>query len=275
MSKKAAKKPAPTPAPTPATDEDLAEALVPAPVAPAEVGPHRPAAPRGLEEVETEDMVIPRFSIVQPSSDEGTAGHFRDNISGDEYEDLVGVVPLRFRKGRVYFLKPDDGGGLACASDDRITPAERIEKPVQDKCAGCPKAQWATGEGGKRIKPDCSETWSLLMAHEGVPYFITFKSAAMKATKRLLTLLKLQAQKQRVDLCGFEFDIRLELHKFDTGKAYLPVFEKVRRVAASEYANYQSIYDAFAHAQPVVEDEEPGKPTAVGFDFGDNADDDE
>jgi hypothetical protein len=222
--------------------------------------------PRGLEDVDQEDLVIPRFSIVQPMSEEGTPGHFRDNIGGAESEDLVGLVPLKWRKGRVYF----DDDGLRCASDDRITPADRIEEPVADRCAGCPSGQWRS-DGGKRVKPDCSETWSLLCAHEGVPYFITFKSAAMKATKRLLTQLKLQAQKHRRDLCGFQFDVRLVLEKFDVGKAYLPVFENLRLVDKDDYANYQMLYDAFGHHEPAFE-EEAEKPAgdATDFDFGEN-----
>jgi hypothetical protein len=225
--------------------------------------------PRGLEDVDQEDLVIPRFNIVQPMSEEGTPGHFRDNISGEEYEVLEGLVPLKWSKGRVYFLSQDEGGGLACASDDRISPAERIEEPISDRCAGCPKAVWRT-ENGKRIKPDCSETWSLLSAYDNVPYFITFKSAAMKATKRLLTQLKLQAQKQRRDLCGFQFDVRLQLEKFDVGKAYLPVFENLRLVDAGEYSNYQTLYDAFGHADPVFDDDEPKAATGTDFDFGEN-----
>lgn len=252
------------PAPAPAPDPEPAPSAPPAAPAAAML-PAKPTAraPRGLEDVAPEDLVVPRFRIVQPTSDEGTAGNFRDVISGEEYESLEGVVPLRFTKGRVYFLRPEEGGGLACASDDRIVPAERIEKPVQARCAGCPRAKWSSGEGGKRIKPDCSETWTLLMAVDAVPYFITFKSAAMSATKKLLTQLTLRAKKQRLDVCGFQFDMRLELHKFDMGKAYLPVFENVCEVAEPEYQAYQSLYDAFAHIQPTFDDEHPGEEVAA------------
>jgi hypothetical protein len=251
--------------PAKSKDSDQLPAPVPEPAPPA-VMTHQP---RGLEDVDQEDLIIPRLSIVQPSSQEGNPGHFRDNISGDEHEFLEGLVPLKWRKGRVYFGKDD--AGLLCASDDRVAPAERIEEPKAERCAGCPHAQWATGEGGKRIKPDCSETWSLLAAYEGVPYFISFKSAAMKATKRLLTQLKLQAQKQRRDLCGFQFDVRLEVEKFDLGKAYLPVFEKLRLVPAAEYADYQTLYDAFGSTEHGFEDEAP-KPAGTdgNFDFGEN-----
>jgi len=234
--------------------------------------------PRGLEDVEREDMVIPRFAIVQPSThEEGTHGTIRDAISGEEHATLENVVLLKLRKGRVWFAGEDDPGeGVLCASDDRVKPAARIEKPVQESCAGCPMAQWRV-IAGKRKHPKCQETYTLLIAADGMPYFITFKSAAMKDVKKLLTQLRLKAGKERVDAFAFCFTISTELEKFSLGQAYMPRFSNIKRVSADDYALYGALYEAFAEQEPTFDDKPPEADAAAeansqgDFPFGENA----
>lgn len=287
-SKSAKSKSAPPPEPAaaappiPTGDDDLQVA------APGAGGNHelsRPevAPPRGLEEVDREDMVIPRFNIVQPGSEvvlneTGTAGRFRDAISGEEYEQLDEIVLLKVRKGRVFFAGDEDPEeGVVCASDDRVLPAARIERPVQDACAGCPMSEWRQ-IGNKRKHPKCQETYTLLIAHEGMPYFITLKSSAIKDVKKLLTQLRLKAGKERLDAFAYSFDVGLEMVKFDQGGAYMPRFVNVKRVSDDDYELYGAMFESFAHQAPTFDDapDEAGGGDAGGagaqgdFPFGEN-----
>lgn len=264
----------PLPAPdvsnqVPATAPNPRDAQLPA------AQPELEPAPRGLEEIGREDMVIPRFSIVQPTSENGTAGNIRDQVSGDEFEALEYVVLLKVRKGRVYFAEPDAGGGVLCASDDRIAPAKRIEHPVQAACAGCPMAAWST-VGGKRKHPKCQETYTFLLAVDGLPYFMTFKSGAIKDVKKLLTQLTLRCRKERLDVFGYQFGITTEEVKFDVGKAYMPRFTDLAKVSKADYELYSELFDAFANQEPTFDDA-PAEAVADGgdaqgdFPFGENA----
>lgn len=240
--------PDPTPAPAPPA---IAEPT-PKPQLPV-AQPETEAPPRGLEEVDQSDMVIPRFGIVQPTSEHGKAGMIRDQVSGEEHKALEGVVLLKVRKGRVYFADPEDGGELVCASDDRIYPAERIDQPVSESCAGCPSSEWKD-TSGRRTPPDCGETYTFLLAHDGMPYFMTYKSGAIKDVKKLLTQLSLKCRKEKLDVFGFQFTIGTAEVKFDVGKAFMPRFTLLKKVSKADYELYGALFDSFAHQEPVFDD---------------------
>lgn len=239
----------------------------------------QPFVPRGLEDVGREDIVIPRLSIVQPTSKVGTPGHFRDVVAGEDVKRLEGLVPLKWRKGRVFFEKPEDKEPC-CASDDRVRPAKRIEHPVRDVCAGCPASGW-TEENGKRKHPKCQETYTLLCVWRGSPYFLTFKSSAIGPVKRLLTQLSLTAARLRKDAFAFRFDVGLEEQVFTVGKAFVPKFENLKPIAdAAEVETYASIFDTYATVAPSFDPpaeageadaDVPAPPAAAGttpsFDF--------
>lgn len=268
-------KTAPTPAQAPPAPAQAAQvpapAAAPAPPAPLPK-PALPAVPvfvpKGLEDVSREDIIIPRIQITQPMSKHGKAGHYYDVVADENVAKLEGVVPLKWRKGRVFFEKPEDKEPR-CASDDRRRPADRIETPIRPECAGCPMSLW-TDEAGKRKHPKCQETYTLLMVWKGGPYFVTFKSSAIAAVKRLLTQLTLQASRLRKDVFAFTFDMALEERAFEVGKAFLPKFENLRQVTDAEAATYASIFDTYATVAPTFDPpaESPtpydGEPEAAG-----------
>lgn len=269
---KKSKKPAAEP-------EAAAPAVVNEPKAqpPAAPQPAPEPAPLGLEVIDREDMVIPRFSVLQaqPAQKMGVKpGGFLDKLSDEIHETLPGVVLLRVTKGRVYFAEMEDGGGVICASDDRQVPASRIAEPVQAGCAGCPRAQWHR-EGGHNEPPDCAETFTFLVAYDGMPYFITFKSGAIKSVKKLLTQLTLKARKEKRPAFGYEFDLKTELVEYSGGTtAFQPVFSGLKANSKDDLELYTAMYEAFAHAQPTFDDEPQGGGGDGGaqedFPFGDN-----
>ncbi|MGH9369183.1 MAG: hypothetical protein ACRD3M_16095 [Thermoanaerobaculia bacterium] len=278
---KTAPAPATTPPQAPAQGTLLPPVMAPVPVAPITpvvpakvartpavpaVPPRKAFIPRGLEEIGREDIIIPRLTIVQPTSKVGKPGTFHDVVSGEGFPRLDGVVPIKWRKGRVFFSKPEDQEPT-CASDDRVRPSARIDAPVKPECAGCPMSAWYTDEQGRRKHPKCQETYTLMLAFNAAPYFLTLKSSAMRNVKRILTQLKLQAQRQRRDIFGFAFDIALDDVAFTIGKAFVPRFEKLRPVPDAEYASYASIFDLYANVAPVYDPPAEGGSGAGDFDL--------
>lgn len=274
--KRASKKKAKDPADNPPVPLTAAQQVVNPDDAmvPGQTPPAADPGPKGLEEVDRTDMVIPRFSIVQPMSDgsETSMGMIRDAISGEDFEGLEGVVLLKVRKGRIYFAKDDDDAeGLICASDDRVFPAKRIESPVSTSCAGCPSSEWVT-VNGRRKPPACGEDYTFLLTHDGMPYFMSFKSAAIKDVKKLLTQLTLKCRKERLDSFAFQFDVGTEKVKYDTGFAYQPRFANLKKVSKADLELYAAMYEEFAHQEPtVIEDTAAPEPEDSDFAFGKNA----
>jgi hypothetical protein len=256
----------PIAAPTPVTAERVAAAFggavvphvgaqLPAavPAAPPAARPHAPAAlaasVEGLEEITSADLIIPRFSVVQPTSKIGKhPGHFRDSISEVEIPELKNVLLLKVRKGRVWF-KSAESKDADCASDDMMVPSTRIATPVSKECAGCPQAKWSENKDFKR----CHETYTLLILHDGMPYFLTFKSAAIKHVKKLLTQLALRGAKEKRAAYAYKFDVTLQMEEFDVGKAYMPRFERLAVTTTDEFVAAKALFTQFASARPTFD----------------------
>ena len=80
---------------------------------------------RGLEEVGSDEMVLPRLTLTQgttPQRQEANVsfipnlkeGDFFNSLTKQIYGRRVVVMPLLFRKSRIYFKDINEGGGLIC-----------------------------------------------------------------------------------------------------------------------------------------------------------------
>lgn len=84
----------------------------------------------GLESLGPEDLIIPRLTLVQPTSqiDGVEAGKFFMNISSEQFDE-VQVVFLKVTKGRVYFAEDANERKPLCGSPDRIKPSNGFGQP--------------------------------------------------------------------------------------------------------------------------------------------------
>src|SRR4051812_5450024 len=89
--------------------------------------PTRPTKGAGMESLGPEDLIIPRLTLVQPTSQiEGAeAGKFYMNLTGEQFDE-VQVVFLKVIKGRVYFVEDANERKPLCGSPDRIKPSYRF-----------------------------------------------------------------------------------------------------------------------------------------------------
>lgn len=177
-------------------------------------------APEGLEDFDMqEDGAIPRIGIVQPTSKvAGTHGYFREVLSGLEHESLA-IRILKFSKGRVMF-SDDMGEPPLCRSNDNVRPDVRVENPPADLCARCPNSRFSS-DG---TPPACNKTFNLLaLDDDGMPFWISFKSSALKPTKELLSTLNLHLRKKKLNLRDAMVTITTKRME-GKGVYYVPVF---------------------------------------------------
>jgi hypothetical protein len=201
----------------------------------------------GIEGFDESDLVIPRMRIAQPTNTQGwEPGKFVESLSEEAFPELTGVVALKIQKTRVFFESPGDERPR-CASDDNVRPSPppRVEDPISEACADCPKSKWTEDEFHARQKPDCSEQYAFLIAHEGMPYFVTFHGAALTATKKLITALVLRGKQKKLPIWGFSFDIGLKDVKFAQGHAYMPVFRNIQPVKKDEVEGYGEMHTSY------------------------------
>jgi len=151
----------------------------------------------GMPGFGSEDMVVPRMKIQQPTSGgDGTPGHFVDNLSGESVKSINATI-LRVSKGRVYWLEGEDEP--VCKSDDNMVPSKRIDSPRCDACCEvvrgrhepvCKFAKWSK-EDGRNIKPPCTETWTFLGINEdtSVPFILNIHGMSLKAARKFTSML--------------------------------------------------------------------------------------
>jgi len=207
-------------------------------------GGHDLGVPLGMEGFNQDDIVIPRMTIVQPTSEEGTPGTFRFNLTGDEYI-VMKVVFLKASKGRVLFDNDDLTAGPRCGSNDRIRPSDHFESPIAEACAECPLSQW-----DNRTPPECNETYTLLGLDSEtlIPFFFQVKSTAIRPAKMFLSAVALKGRKLKAALCDFEVTLKLKEVKGEKGKYYVPIFFQPTYLEDHPYREEAALY----------RDEEPG-----------------
>jgi len=178
-----------------------------------------------------DDVLVPRYAVVQPTSKEGTPGTFRSNLDGSERSEL-NVVPLRVQRGRVLW-SAEIGTDPICRSSNGLDPSPTIERPVSAACCvivgrrlqpACPKAVWP-----RHGRPECRDTFLLValdLATE-TPFVMGFHGSAIRTIKIIRTL----AWQRRVALHDMECLLKLRRETSAKGNYFLPIVAAVQPVS--------------------------------------------
>ena len=216
--------------------------------------------PGGMEDFNQDDIVIPSLRIVQPTSKEGIQGKFRDNLTGEEFDELD-VAFISSRKGRIMFDKDDLTAGPLCGSDDRKIPSEFFDKPMNEACNGCPQAEWVRDDKTGRNTCECSENYTLLGLDisTGMPFFFMTKGTALMPTKRFLSGIFLRGKKSGLNLWDYVTTLTLKETSNTQGKFYVPIFG-VPEVAKGKFSAEAETYknQRAGYVDPAISsDEDP------------------
>ncbi len=221
-----------------------------------DAGPARPTptalapVPVGLEQLYEDDLVVPRVSVVQPTSREGTPGRLRSNLTGDECE-TIDLVVLRVQRGKVLW-SATLGDDPECKSNDGLVPAASVEHPQSDRCcvaAGrhlrpvCPAATWRPkdGNGGRLEPPACRDTYSVIgldLATES-PFMMALHGSGLRAVRVFRTVLL----QRRLNIYDAACTLRLRKQTNGKGSYYVPEFTDVR--AVDPPGRYRGQYEQF------------------------------
>jgi len=229
----------------------------------------------GLDEINQDEIGVPRLSLMQPVSDlvsEGKAkpGTFRLNLV-DEYEaDSLDVMIVTITKGRAYFEDKE----IKCRSFDQVTSDRKLSSRVQDKCEGCPLTAWTEDEGGVTLPPKCAATYNLFLVDitdpesdsYGTPFWFTVSKGAIKPFKAQ-ALSKIYVRKPRI---AYAWKIRLScsMEKGVKGNYYVPQWEILGFVSKTEFEaareKYLPMAKAMSFQQTVYTEEAAGVANGNG-----------
>lgn len=173
---------------------------------------------RGLEEVTAADMVLPRLTLAQsmtpqrqrndpryiPGLEEGM---FFNSLTKKIYGDKVLVMPLFYRKTRIYFKDIDEGGGIICRA------------PHGNDCQlnnGGPCLHSAWGKNGEA--PACTEFFNYpsLIYPTSEPIVVSLKTTGIKAGKEWNSLMRFRG----ADPFAGIYEIKAIPARNQTGQTY-------------------------------------------------------
>jgi len=197
----------------------------------------------GMEILGPDDLIIPRLTLVQPTSQiEGVqSGKFYINLTGEEF-DQVEAVFLKVTKGRVYFAEEATERKPVCGSSDRIKPSPRFEPPAAPACKECLLSRW----NGKE-PPACNESYSLLgiMVDSGFPFWWSVKSTAIAPTKRFLSAIALRARMGK-NLFDAKATIKSQLVTQPGKKYHVPAYALTW---LKDSSFYREVYERYAQEE--------------------------
>ena len=211
--------------------------------------------PAGLENMDRQDMTLPRLGLAQALSpqlsesepkyiDGLRAGMFFNTITREVYGKQVSLVPLLFYKTRILFGPMDEGGGLRCQSPDNLIG---IGEPG-GTCIKCPLSQF--GRDGS--KPECLQffNYAALVVKDGnvAPENLlvtSFKSSALKVAKDWNALIRIR----NLDIFAGIYEFTAVERKNDVGRWFEPVVNPAGNVTRETYESAKIAYGAVRDLQ--------------------------
>jgi len=223
-------------------------------------------APLGLEGVkESEDLIIPRIRVVQPTSKmSDKAGTFHNNVT-ETTKLEVQCIFLRLSRTRVYWDPDDLTAPPLCASNDAEEPRSEFKEntwiPESGKCDDCVNSKWhANGD-----KPACALGYTFLGVDldEGMPFFINLSRTSARTAKQIITsfLLRKEALFSRPVI------LRTEVMEDKRGKWYVVRQETGEALPPKSHAAAMAWFETLAGVEiaPDLSQEAPEAEEEIPF----------
>lgn len=141
-------------------------------------------APRGFENEDTSDLLLPRIELLQGLSPavqqgKGKAGDIVNQISKQPLPTDI-IIPIAMHRKYIKWIPRDEGGGIEYQTTDRNDP--RVIKDTK----------W----GAHGEKPSCTSYMNFLVLLEGstLPIVLSFAMTNYNTGKKLYTLCKMTNQ---------------------------------------------------------------------------------
>lgn len=224
------------------------------------------AASEGMENVSSNEIILPRLGIIQPTSPMATDGTARPGdicnvLTGENFGQRVKIYPLMFWASRIKWAGSDLNAKIECSAKDGRNGTVKTEAFGMGVCANCPHSQWQDGEG-----PLCTEFKNILLIpvhplesgddlfealQNAVPAAFSAKRTAIKATNQFLSAAAaLRLNGKRPPLFASSWALATEKKQNDQGTYFLPVFTRLDYVESLEVFEYlRSVYSDAKLAQ--------------------------
>lgn len=178
-------------------------------------------AGRGFENLEKNDLLLPRIKLLQPLSPEindlgQKAGTIFLALSNKSYGDKITITPVLHFRSRIKWTPEEDGGGIDCSSPDARVPRENKYAAT---CADCPHTQWNDAAKNKKDKaPKCTlyDNFLVLIGDSKEPVIIPMERSKAKVAKKFYSMGALKGG----DMWDHQYELSVVGEKNEDGKPY-------------------------------------------------------
>lgn len=224
----------------------------------------RSRKPRGLEDMEREDLIIPRIAIAQSTSKivtdgELTVGALYNTITHESFRNAdnkpcVEFVAIAFGKSRRLWDKDDKNNSVCMSNDAKVSVNGKV-------CATeCPfnAYNWSEGPKHERIAPACTMYYnylSLIAPFEAeLPVSISMGRTSAKAAKNFNSFIVMTND----DLWGRVYALTTEKKENNKGVFFVFKVKAVDKPPQEVFKRAEAMAVKMAGTSYVIHDEDAG-----------------
>ena len=237
-------------------------------------------ASAGVENVTSDDIVLPRLLMLQPTSplsseDPFRAGYLVNSVSREHYGAKYAFYVIHYYGTRVHWESKEIGSPIDCRSDNNLTGIKQDADHGNGVCAACPYSSW-NRDGNTQIPPECTEFKNLIVVPadkiDNIPMMFSAKRTGVRAIQEFLSAVKFSKQ----PMFAYQYMISSKKTENARGTFYTP--ELTRGPKVSDLATLKELIKLNTQmresqdriAGPTLEDE--GLAEGAGDDIdGDDA----
>ncbi|MDF2841725.1 MAG: 57, gp57 [Herbinix sp.] len=234
----------------------------------------------GLEVLDNTDLKLPKFKIVQMTSEEFTKdnitpGKFYNTVTKESFDTLECIL-LAVGKSRVMWpAQFKRGDKPLCRSFDG---KEKTEGCGDGVCSSCQYSQWPKDDSkGKDNKPPCTMgyVW-LAMDSENHPFRLSAQGSSVSPTKDFLNAIapKLRRGKKQLGIFIFKMALTTEKLSNDKGTYYVLKYnEPIGTIDPADYKTVEEMSDSLRAIFLQAIDKDTATMDAADYGDGDAASD--
>ena len=199
--------------------------------------------PAGFDDVDKEDLRMPRLAILQGLSEmvtngDAKMGELANSLTKEIYGNEVEFIPLFMFKSRAQF---EMGKGLVMYSRDNITVtmakdelAQYVNLPVEE----VPGSAW-TGDLPPKFNLVYNFPVMLIGKLTEFPVSLSLMKTGAKVAKDLISMARFSNE----DMFARVYNLKTRVEKNDKGTFAMPAIEFKRRCTNEEYAIAKKFFD--------------------------------
>jgi hypothetical protein len=203
------------------------------------------AAPRGFEDEDINDVIIPRIKLIQdlsPERKEKIAAE-GDLVNSLTKEILTGksFVPVFKYDTHIRWIDRSLGGGIACMSKDGKTGNTQDGKCLN--CKECGATKFDNTKTGKDAQPLCTAYMNFFGFIEGehIPLVASFSKTYYNEGKKMYSMAKFRM----TDMWAYKYNFTTKLMSKNDNSWYIMQAGPGGKTTAEDMAYAESLYDMF------------------------------